>query len=382
MLLEDVKRPNRPVPRSILLIDPGASFSLAIDIANTGLKTYILSETPYKAQWMPKGVTLLPLSSTSKDQVVGSIDAALQSISPDIILPVAEETLFEFWDKAPDWLSRVRPAIEPEFRALYRSKHLLGAFVQRLGVLIPQTHLLERMNPEEISSVISELGLPIVVKGSRGTGGRQVRIAHSYNAALQAITELHDLTGDLPALQEYLSGATYLVGGVFDRGRPVHMIAAEKTEMLPQQTGPAIMLTTCDEDELIKAANTVFLSLGLSGIASLDFVRGQDGRFRFLEINPRPWGSIGLAKAIEIDVVGTWCRLLHGDHVPSALEYPVDRTWAKMPDYLFVQPGNRSTMIRRALHPVALRSWPWHSPRLFLFEARRAWWRFLSYRWR
>ncbi len=356
--------------RSVLLVETWRAPGLAYDLAKSGLMVYILSAEGYKSGRMPRGVIPLPPAPTSPKHVVGSIEAAVQSVSPDIILPVSEETLFPIWDEAPDWLPLVWPPVEPDKRALYRSKHLLGAFSQSLGVLIPKVHILERGTRDEISPMIDDLGLPVVVKGARGVGGSQVRIAESHDAVHQAVTELRNMTGEYPALQEFLTGATYLVGGLFDQGRPVYMLAAEKTEMYPSRTGPAIALTSRDEPELIQAAAVIFGALGHSGIASSDFVRGCDGRFRFLEVNPRPWGSYSFASSIGIDLVGSWCQMLRGKHLTTVAKYPINRTWAKMPDFLFVPPITLSSILRRSLQPMAIKSWNWHAPRMFMYQQK------------
>lgn len=366
---------DKKVPESLLLVDVNWNHTLhlANDLSNAGMKVYFLGDGSCPAHWLPDDVISLPPSSVSPKMIIGSIDAAVKAVSPDIIMPISEDTLFRIWDESPDWLPLVQPVVEPERRALYRSKHLLGAFVREHGVKIPVTYLLENGTRNEIDPIINELGLPVVVKGAEGVGGQQVKIVDSCVAAFQAVTDLYRLTCEYPALQEFLPGATYLVGGLFDRGRPIHLIPAEKTELYPPRTGPAMSLKSCCDPELIEAATTVFRALGHSGIASADFVRCDDGHFRFLEVNPRVWGSYGFAKALGIDLVGSWCRLLRGEYLPTAVGHPADRSWAKMPDYLLVPPFTRSNIIRRALHPLAIRSWHWHAPQIFLHQLRKTW---------
>lgn len=364
-----------PAPKvigSVLLVEKWHALGLANDLSRAGLTVYILNSGGYKALLMPKGVILLPPAPTTSEQVVSSIEAAVRAVSPDIILPVSEETLYRIWDESPSWLPLVQPVVEPDLRKVYRNKHLLGTFAQSHGVLIPQTFLLENGTKEEIMHYIDQLGLPVVVKGSAGCGGAQVKIEESLETVYLAVAELHRLTGVYPALQEYLTGATYLVGGLFDRGRPVHLIAAEKTEMYPSNTGPAVFLSSRNESELINAATNVFTALGHSGIASADFVRGSDGHFHFLEVNPRPWGSYGIARTMGVNLVGDYYRLLRGEYLPSAEECPAGYSWAKMPDYLFVPPLKLSSILRRALDPVAFSSWCWHAPHVLLYQARSA----------
>lgn len=360
---------------SVLLVDSGWSHALplAADFAKAGFRAYLLSQTrSLHSGFMPRGVTHLPRVWQSPEDLLRMIDDCISTVDPDIVMPLSETIVFDLWEQAPEWLPRVHPSIDVNRRELYRRKRALGVFAQDHGVLIPQTRCLERSPVEEIPSIIAELGLPIVVKGDGGAGGSQVRIVNSRDAAVRAVSELLEVSGELPVLQEFLPGATYLVGGVFDRGRSVRLVSAEKTEMSPPLTGPAIRLASRYEPELIEAAAAVFGALGLSGIASADFVRGQDGRFRFLEVNPRPWGSYRLAKALGIDVVGIWCRILRGEPVPTQLQFPADRDWAKMPDYLFGDRETRIRMLRRFVDPIAIRSWSWDSPKVLFHEVFRA----------
>jgi ATP-grasp domain len=366
--------------RSVLLVDVGWSHSLRLanDFAKAGFTVYLLSKSRFlRAGFLPSGVILLPVSKKSKEKLIHAVDAAVKAVSPDMILPLSEEVLFDIWDQDPSWASRVRPAIDAEHRTLYRSKFLLSAFAEQHGVLVPKIRVLKSWALEDLPAAIDEMDLPVVVKGEGGAGGSQVRIAETQDEALLAAIELRDRTGKLPVLQECLTGASYLVGGVFERGRALRIVGAEETEMLPALTGPAIELTSRNEPELIQAALKVFEALEFSGIANADFVRGRDGRFRFLEVNPRPWGSYGLAERLGIDLVGVWARLLRGEPVSPMLDYAPDRIWAKMPDYLYNKPLQRRHMLRRAFLPTGLRSWSWSEPRVLLNEIMRAGWTFL-----
>ena len=214
---------------------------------------------------MPRGVHVLPSASTSTDRVVRSIDAAVRETEPDIILPVFEETLFRIWDESPDWLPRVHPVIQPEHRALFRDKHAMVAFLGDRGVLVPRTVRLTNGSRAEIDPIVRSLGLPVVVKGGSGAGGSRVRIAGSIDDAFGSVTELHQRTGEVPALQEFVDGTVYIVGGVFYAGRPVRLICGEVLEMHPLRTGPAILMVSRYEEELVKVATDVFRSLSSGG---------------------------------------------------------------------------------------------------------------------
>jgi biotin carboxylase len=291
-------------------------------------------------------------------------------------MPLDEETLFGIWDEAPDWLVLVHPAVDLGLYDRYRNKHLMTSLMASKGVLIPETHQLEHGTAEEILPIIDKLILPVVIKGAHGSAGNQVNIAETIDDAVQAVSDLYSRTGTYPALQEYVEGSTYQTGGLFDRGRPIHLLAAKKTQLLPARTGPAIALKSCNEPELVDAAVAVFSVLGHSGLAGADFVRDTNGRFYFLEVNPRVWGCYGFAKTIGINLFGAWYRQLCGEQLPTSTSFPNNRAWAKMPDYLYLPPRTRRSILRRALHPLAIRSWSWREPRVLMHQLRRAYWAF------
>ena len=376
------EKPGPSPPLKFLLVyergDAGANaVLLASDIAATGAHVYVLLESLVKAR-MPERVMQLPAAPLSPFRLISSVERAVLACSPDIVLPLSEQMLHRFWDASPDWLPLVHPIIDPGMRMYYRDRHLMAGLLSGKGVVVPEIRQLKANTAEEILSLIDELGLPVVVKGPRGEGGEQVRIAETADDAIATANELYIETRTLPALQEYIDGPVYQVGGLFDDGRPIRLLAGEKTEMLPPRTGPAIALKSCDEPDLVEAAIRVFAVLGYSGIAGADFVRGADGGFRFLEVNPRIWGSWGFAKRLGIDLFGEWSRQLRGEPLTEDLAFEPDRFWVKMPEYLFAQPKTRRSILLRSLHPAAIRSWSWGQPRILMYQLRRAYWAFIG----
>jgi hypothetical protein len=65
--------------------------------------------------------------------------------------------------------------------------------------------------------------------------------------------------------------------------------------------------------------------MGFEGIAMVEYKRAADGRLILMEINGRPWGSIGLPFASGIDYpryLIDWC--LEGKLPPDKIGYPAD----------------------------------------------------------
>jgi len=157
------------------------------------------------------------------------------------------------------------------------------------------------------------------VKGERGRGGSATFIADDVAGALAAARGVA-ATGVPCFAQEYVPGATHLVGGVFDRGEPVRLYTAEKLELLPARTGPSIVLRSTRHRRLLDAALATFAMLGVHGLASADFILTPEGEPVLLEVNPRPWGSIAAAADAGVDLWAPLRALLAGERPRACLD--------------------------------------------------------------
>jgi hypothetical protein len=201
-----------------------------------------------------------------------------------------------------------------------------------------------------------------------------VHIAHGEDEAVERWRSLQD---DAPAfLQRHVAGPTYLVGGLFDRGEPLRLYAAEKIEVHPVPTGGSLRLETVADPELVAAAVAVFRRLGWTGLASADFIRGADGRCYFLEINPRPWGSVAAARAAGVDLFAPLAGMLTGRPPAASLGYRAGVRSTLFPQRMLVAAGTGTWggLVRILLDGGAWRAAPWRQPGVLAHLARWPWW--------
>jgi hypothetical protein len=125
-------------------------------------------------------------------------------------------------------------------------------------------------------------------------------------------------------------------------------------------------MVSVGDASLLRDALRAFEATNVTGLASADFIANPQGGYEFLELNPRPWGSITTAADAGVELFRPLVSLWRGD--------PVE------PDLRFAE-GIRSTVF-----PLSLltRAWPgglWDAarragtrsvePRLALHIARR-----------
>jgi hypothetical protein len=203
------------------------------------------------------------------------------------------------------------------------SKNAVLACVRAAGVAVPAQAI-----PEEDTDVAAlgrELGFPLVIKGDKGELARNVRFADTEAELLPSYREVRAAErgyGGRPALQEFLPGATYLVGGLFRDGHALRLSVHRKAVMYPPHGGATAVAVTERPPALVDAALAAFAALRYTGLGSLDFVHdSRDGSFKFLEINPRVWASIGLARHAGVDLYTPYRALARGERVVPDLRF-------------------------------------------------------------
>jgi hypothetical protein len=326
----------------ILILDEGfmSGAHTAYGLAAAGHDVAVLAATGGRGRCIASGVEwrLAPTINPSTD-----LERAISTggVGADVIYPVTEPLRALSWKLPARLASRLFPDVPSRSRqVLFGDKRAMSDHVASLGVPTPA---------QSDARDHAELGYPCVIKGRRGRGGSATDIVVTPEEAECAIVRQGD---DRCFAQEYVEGQTYIVGGLFDRGRPLRIHVACKVAQYPRLVGPASRLETVDEPSLLASALAVFAALEHTGLGSVDFIRRRDGTFAFLEVNPRPWGSIGAARDAGVDLFAPLGELLMGGRVQANLRYAVGVASSVFPLYLASRDEWR--------HPASLARSVWH----------------------
>jgi hypothetical protein len=226
----------------------------------------------------------------------------------------------EFAAPPGDW-DIVYPATEPLQSAMgieVRSKQCMSALARSAGVLTPEEHSVEA--DDDVRAATLAFGLPLVIKGSFGRGGKTTFLAPKLDAAVSAARRLRT-EGAKPFAQRFIPGPTFLVGGLFQSGRALRIYSGRKTVQFPARTGPAAELVSVSDAGLLDAALRVFEAARVTGLASADFMRAPDGTWQFLELNPRAWGSISACRDAGVELFQPLAALWKGETVAPDLRF-------------------------------------------------------------
>jgi len=210
----------------------------------------------------------------------------------------------------------------PVLRTLL-SKNSVMRLVAEAGIPVPKTTF--PATESELGALAAKLEFPLVVKGEGGESSRTIRIIRNRSelpAKYRAVMDQGNELDSKPCLQEFISGPTFSVGGLFQDGRAVRICAGRMALMEPYKAGLMVKGVTERPPELIANALRVFEVLRYTGFGDADFVLDpRDGHFKFLEINPEVWANIVLAEHAGVDFHGPYGALAHGESVPADLTF-------------------------------------------------------------
>ena len=303
----------------------------------------------------------------SERQYLDAVDAIVESGSYQHIIPMSDATLECAYLGGRPWTRRVFPRVVRARLELLLDKRRTCEFAAAHGVFTPAIRDLD--GADALSRAVHDFGFPVVVKGVAGEGsGVNVSIVRSFAEAEDAISATRRRTKQAPYLQQYVNGPPYLVGGLFANGAPLRLFAAEITQQSPDKTGPAVRLRSSHDAELVQSFCAIMKAVEWTGFAQGDYVRDERGRFAFLEVNPRPWGSIAAAARVGVDFFTPLVQLFHGETPEARLGFPPGRDIALFPQRIRAHLRSSGAFVRRWVAAVSdFASWHavWHTdPRL------------------
>ena len=170
------------------------------------------------------------------------------------------------------------------------------------------------------------LTFPAVIKPRTSSGSRGIVYVKDRADFVSALSAVHERY-PYPIVQEYVESAScgYGVGALmnFD-SEPRAAFVYKWIREWPVTGGPSTMRESVRWDELRDTATALLKELGWVGLAMVEFrVDRRDGKAKLLEINPRPWGSMNLARLSGIDFPCMLHRMAVDGDVDPRMDYRV-----------------------------------------------------------
>lgn len=200
---------------------------------------------------------------------------------------------------------------------------------------VSEKEVLDRLNDKKTAKALAiESGLdvprvtdsfPAVVKPFCGEkfglkASERYKIV-SNNAELKSAIDLFSTYDCEPIVEEYIEGdgvgVSVVIGsdGV-ERSAFCHKRLCE----YPASGGPSSSLVTFKDDVIVKKTVNMLKSAGFVGIAMAEY-KLKDGKYYFLEINPRIWGSFGATYKADSDFLKGYLAGARGEDYAFSPSY-------------------------------------------------------------
>ncbi|GAA1395909.1 hypothetical protein GCM10009599_22710 [Luteococcus peritonei] len=176
---------------------------------------------------------------------------------------------------------------ELELRFAWRDKFAVARSLQQAGLAAPRVRDLEDCRREDL---LTDFGLPLVIKDRVGSGGEGVRIVRRAEELGEAVEALGGEKAHLYA-EEFLPGATMCYATAIVHGRPVQGVVYH-TLQGREAEGPSSLIEVVRDNQVLAIGQRVAELVGGSGLLNLDLVRDEHGDPRVVDVNLRSWHSV------------------------------------------------------------------------------------------
>lgn len=268
-----------------------------------------------------------PVSTIEPQAFIDCIVDFVKAQTIDLVLPVTDWTLGPLSEERERFAGLCKLAIPSRAAVdIASDKFRTIQQAEQIGIGVPKTKLLHSLLDLPSSS---DFGFPVVVKDRYSVRWIEQKavfgsVAYAYSSAdlEKKVADRLQKAGDV-LVQEFVSGEG--VGfSCFVAGREVFLPFqwVRVREVDPRGSASSARKSIPLDDQLVQRSTKLITAMGFEGIAMVEYKRSPDGRLVLMEINGRPWGSIGLPFASGIDYARyliDWC--LQDKLPPHRIEY-------------------------------------------------------------
>ncbi|MEP7364596.1 MAG: hypothetical protein ABI972_15175 [Acidobacteriota bacterium] len=189
--------------------------------------------------------------------------------------------------------------------ARVHDKLSLQAILRAAGILTPHAV------PWDLGPLPAALHYPVVVKDVAGCGAIDCRVLRNDCDLVAARRQRR--ASRVPALlQQFVSGRTLIWMGVPTNGRLAASLTAERVLLVPAHAGPSVLRHSLILPELDRQCARILAAVPYRGFASLDLIQDGEGRFWFLDFNPRFCAALHTSLRCGISFADVLYQLAHG----------------------------------------------------------------------
>lgn len=316
---------NRPAHPAVIFAMTATGLAAARSLSRRGVAVYGVDAKRWEVGHHSAEVRRPPFAYEPLGaELAGTVAAwAREQPAPPVLIP-ADDPACEFLSTHHELLRPsclLSPSYRPEMVPLLVDKRTFYRRCLELGVELPRTVFLDDQ-ADDVSRQLAELRFPVVLKPAHGyrwrkrLHGAKVLEVGSRDELHRALDQLGEGVQTL-TVQEVVPGPEreiFVCGAYFRAdGTPQAVFTARKSRQYPPRFGSGSLLVSEWHEGVARLSLELIARLGYRGICGTEYKPDpRDGRFKLIEVNPRPTLWFSLCRAAGCDVVDHAYRDLIG----------------------------------------------------------------------
>lgn len=195
------------------------------------------------------------------------------------------------------------------------SKARSSRLAQSLGIpVLPTRACRSREEAQEAAEALADPGGEVVMRGEGSSAGSAVRSHRAGDFLSPRDWAAMTTTSPVVMVQRRIRGPRVMVTVLYEDGVERASCAHEKICTWPEGFGVTALGRTCFIEEVHRDTRRLFEKLRWHGPANIEFRQSvRDGRWYFIEINPRVGASIGIQDRAGLDLASRWAMVAEGN---------------------------------------------------------------------
>ncbi|MFN3874206.1 MAG: ATP-grasp domain-containing protein [Ignavibacterium sp.] len=226
---------------------------------------------------------------------ISDLITMIKKFSPKVYIPTGEE-IFAV-SRNYETLSKTGILIPiSNIKTLEELNNKINSFRIAESAGIPVSQTIIPTDIKDIDNFINDYGLPVIIKRGWSRSAQGVFRIDKYNLSIiRKLIKKQNLEFGKFILQKFVSGETFGVSLLMNRGKPKAIFAHKRLRERIASGGPSTLRISTRNPLLENYATKLLESVSFHGVAMVEFKYDeQSDKGWFIECNPRFWGSVGL----------------------------------------------------------------------------------------
>jgi len=240
----------------------------------------------------------------------------------DVLFPMDDDTLDIVMENLEE-LNRlcIVPVSSIESYHIASDKGNSTRLAEEVKVPCPKTLYIKDLS--ELEKVEEVLSFPMIIKPRKSSGSRGIRVVCNKADLIEHYNIIHK-DHLYPIIQECIGlGTRYDVCLLFDKNNKLKASFTQKElRHFPVEMGPSTLQQSIVYPEIEEMALKIMNKLKWYGIIEFEFMLdSNDGKIKFMEINPRFWASLQMSIYSGVDFPWLLYNIAIGENIKKHISY-------------------------------------------------------------